>query len=175
MIHISTEYLGQEEKAIMVESKVEALEAKAKKLRRDLITTMDDASTAREKATTLANKLKVKKQLTLQNDKQLQAANQKVKSMATKAVHAFQQTEEYNTMLFSWYYKDFKLLRQYMVKHSSEVNLEDLDFKEVDKEVEADEATQVATTALEENAPLGNDREPEDAPVDAASGDEVTV
>ena len=101
MIHISTEYLGQEEKAIMVESKVEALEAKAKKLRRDLITTMDDASTAREKATTLANKLKVKKQLTLQNDKQLQAVNQKVKSMATKAIQAFQQTKEYNTVLFN--------------------------------------------------------------------------
>ena len=67
---------------MVVESKVEALEAEAVKLRKDLITTMDDASTAREKAMTLADKLKVKKQLTLQNDEQLQAANQKVKSMA---------------------------------------------------------------------------------------------
>ena len=82
MIHISTEYLGQEEKVMVVESKVEALEAEAVKLRKDLITTMDDASTAREKAMTLADKLKVEKQLTLQNDEQLQAANQKVKSMA---------------------------------------------------------------------------------------------
>ena len=48
-------------------------------------------------------------------------------------------------------------------------------FEEVDKEMEVDEAAQAATTALEENAPLGNDREPEDAPVDAASGDEATV
>ena len=82
MIHISTEYLGQEEKVMVVESKVEALEAEAVKLRKDLITTMDNASTAREKAMTLADKLKVEKQLTLQNDEQLQAANQKVKSMA---------------------------------------------------------------------------------------------
>ena len=67
---------------MVVESKVEALEAEAVKLRKDLITTMDDASTAREKAMTLADKLKVEKQLTLQNDEQLQAANQKVKSMA---------------------------------------------------------------------------------------------
>ena len=67
---------------MVVESKVEALEAEAVKLRRDLITTMDDARTARAKAMTLADKLKVKKQLTLQNDEQLQAANQKVKSMA---------------------------------------------------------------------------------------------
>ena len=60
--------------------------------------------------------------------------------MATKAVQAFQLTEEYNTVLFSWYYKGFKLLRQYMVKHPSGVNLEDLDFEKVDKEMEADEA-----------------------------------
>lgn len=39
-----------------------------------------------------------------------------------------------------------------MLKHSSGVNLEDLDFEEVDKEMEADEIAQVATTTLEENA-----------------------
>ena len=39
-----------------------------------------------------------------------------------------------------------------MLKHSSRVNLEDLDFEEVDKEMEVDEAAQVATAALEENA-----------------------
>ena len=61
--------------------------------------------------------------------------------MATKAIQAFQLTEEYNTVLFSWYCKGFKLLRQYMVKHPSGVNLEDLDFEKVDKEMEADEAT----------------------------------
>ena len=89
---------------------------------------MDDANTTKEKATTLVGELKVEKQLTLQKDEQLLAANQKVKSMATKAVQAFQQTEEYNTVLFSWYYRGFELLRWYMVKHSSGVNLEDLDF-----------------------------------------------
>ena len=49
-------------------SKVEALEAEAAKLRRDLITAMDKANTTKEKATTLANKLRVEKQLTLQKD-----------------------------------------------------------------------------------------------------------
>ena len=39
-----------------------------------------------------------------------------------------------------------------MLKHSSRVNLEDLDFEEVDKEMEVDEAAQVAIAALEENA-----------------------
>ena len=45
----------------MVGSKVEALEAKAVKLRRDLIIAMDDANTTKEKATTLAGELKVEK------------------------------------------------------------------------------------------------------------------
>ena len=60
-----------------------------------------------------------------------------------------------------------------MLKHSSRVNLEDLDFEEVDKEMEADEATQVVATALEENG--GKDRELEDASVDAVGGDEAIV
>lgn len=79
----------------------------------------------------------------MQKDEQLQAMNQKIKFMATKAVQAFQLTEEYNTVLFSWYYKGFELLKRYMVKHPSRVNLEDLDFEEVDKEMEVDEATQL--------------------------------
>ena len=62
-----------------------------------------------------------------------------------------------------------------MLKHFSRVNLEDLDFKEVDKEMEADEAIQAATTALEENAPKGSDCEPEDASVDSVGGDKATV
>ena len=45
----------------MVGSKVEALEAEAAKLRKDLIITMDDANTTKEKATTLVGELKVEK------------------------------------------------------------------------------------------------------------------
>ena len=60
--------------------------------------------------------------------------------MVAKVVQAFQLTEEYNTMLFSWYYKGFELLRWYMVKHPFGVNLEELDFDKVDKEMEVDKA-----------------------------------
>ena len=62
------EYLGQEEKAMVARSKMEALETKAVKLRRELITAMDDANTGKEKAKALANELRVEKQLTLQKD-----------------------------------------------------------------------------------------------------------
>ena len=53
---------------MVIGSKVEALEAEVAKLRRDLITAMDYANTAKEKAKALANGLKVEKQLTAQKD-----------------------------------------------------------------------------------------------------------
>ena len=36
------------------------------------------------------------------------------------------------------------MLRRYLVKHGPGVNLEDLDFEAVDKEIEVDEATQAS-------------------------------
>ena len=68
-IHITSEYLSHEEKAVVARSKVEALEAKNTKLRRDLIIAMNKANLAKEMAKALANKLRVEKQLTLQKDK----------------------------------------------------------------------------------------------------------
>ena len=59
-----------------------------------------------------------------------------------KAVTAFQITEEYNTILFQWYFKGFELLRRYMIKHSPGVDLENLDFEAVDKAMEEDEVAQ---------------------------------
>ena len=122
-------------------SKLEVLEVENSKLRKDLISTMDEANTAKEKAKVLADDLRAEKQLTLEKDEQLKAAKERVKTIATKSVEPFQQTDEYNTMLFSWYYKGFKLFRQYLVKHPTGVDLESLDLEEVDKEMMADEAS----------------------------------
>ena len=52
--------------------------------------------------------------------------------------------------------------------------MDELDFKEVDKEMEADEVTQAVAT-LEENTLKGNDPKPEDSPIDVAGGDEATT
>ena len=77
------------------------------------------------------------------------------KGLAAKAIEGFQQTEEYNTVLFSWYFKGFELLRRYFIKHPFGVDLEKLDLEEVDKEMAADEAAQssAAKTDALENAP----------------------
>ena len=49
----------------------------------------------------MGNDFRAERQLTLEKDEQLQAAKEKLKTITTKAVKAFQQTEEYNTVLFS--------------------------------------------------------------------------
>ena len=56
-IHITSEYLSQEAKAALVGSKMEALEAENLKLRKELISAMDEANTAKEKAKVLVDDL----------------------------------------------------------------------------------------------------------------------
>ena len=137
-MHITSQYLASEEKAVMATSKVEALEAEASSLRKDLIMAMDNNNSSKEKIKTLTGELNAEKQLLKQRDEQLATANQKMKNIVAKAVHAFQLTEEYNAILFGWYFKAFELLKRYLIKHGPETDLEDLDFKAIDKEIEVD-------------------------------------
>ena len=149
-MHITTQYLANEEKVVVANLKVEDLEAEASGLRKDLITTMDSLNTSKEQVRVLIEQLDVERQSVKQKDKLLAAAAQKMKVAVAKAVTAFQTTEEYNTILFQWYFKGFELLRRYLIKHGPSVNLEDLDFEAVDKEIEEDEAAQaVASTGVE--------------------------
>ena len=151
-IHITSEYLSKETKATIVGSKVQVLKAKNLKLSQDLISAMDKVNTSKEKAKVLFDNLKAERQLTLEKDEQQQAAKERVKTIAAKSVEAFQQTNEYNTVLFSWYYKGFELLQRYLVNYPIGMDLESLDLEVVDKKMAANEATQSATIALEENA-----------------------
>ena len=150
-LHITMEYLTQEAKVASMKSRMEALEAENSKLKKDLIFAMDEANTLKEKVKTLSDDLRVEKQLTLEKEEHLLAAKEKLKTIAAKAVEAFQQIDEYNTVLFSWYFKGFELLRRYFVKHPIGVDLQNLDWEEVDKEMAADEASQ--SSAPEEDAP----------------------
>ena len=159
-LYITSEYLTQEAKVASVMSRMEALEVENSKLKKDLIVAMDEANTIKEKAKTLSDDLKAEQQLTLEKDEQLLTAKKKLKTIAAKAVEAFQQTEEYNTVLFSWYFKGFELLRRYFVKHPTGVDLENLDLEEVDKEMAANEASQ--SLIPEGDAPEG-------APTDIAA------
>ena len=143
-MHITTQYLANEEKAVVANSKVEALEAEASDLRNDLGVAMDALNALKEKTKILTEQLESEKLVVKQKDDLLANAGQQMKIAVAKAVTAFQTTEEYNTILFQWYFKGFELLRRYMIKHGSGVDLENLDFEAVDREMEEDEAAQAS-------------------------------
>ena len=84
------EYLSHEAKVALAVSKVEALEVKNSKLKKDLIFAMDESNTIKEKVKVLGDDLRVKRQLTLEKDEQLQGVKKKIKIVVAKSVEAFQ-------------------------------------------------------------------------------------
>ena len=143
-MHITTQYLADEEKAVVANSKVEPLEIKALGLRNDLGVAMDALNASKEKTKVLTEQLESEKQVVKYKDDLLANASQRMKIAVAKAITAFQTMEKYNTILFQWYFKGFELLRRYMIKHGSSVDLENLDFEAVDKEMEEDEVAQAS-------------------------------
>ena len=139
-------------------SRMEALEKENYTLKKKLIDSMDEANTLKENAKTLSDDLKTERQLTLEKDDQLLAAKEKLKTIAARSVEAFQQTDEYNTVLFSWYFKGFELLMRYLVKHPTGVNLQNLDLEEVNQEMAIDEAAQSSALkgGVSENTSVDN-------------------
>ena len=106
----------------------------------------------------------------LEKDEQLLVAKDKLKTIVAKSIEGFQKTDEYNTVLFSWYFKGFELLRRYLVKHPSSVDLQSLDLEVVDQEMAADEATQ--SSVPEE--PAADQPDAQDASTTVA-GDDTTA
>ena len=121
-------------------SKMEAMEVETSKLKQNLIDSMGEADTLKEKVKALSYDLRAEHQLTLEKDEQLLGVKESLKTIAARSVEAFQTTDEYNSVLFSWYFKGFELLRRYLVKHPSGVDMGKLDLEEVDQEMAADEA-----------------------------------
>ena len=158
-LHITSEYLASEAKVESARSHASSLEAENSKLKKELIVAMNDANLAKEKLRTLTDELRVEWELTKEKDEQLAVARERAKGLVAKAVEGFQQTEEYNTVHFSWYFKGFELLRRYFIKHPSGVDLEKLDLEEFDKEMAANEAAQSSAAEIDapENAPESSD------------------
>ena len=78
------------------------MESENSTLKKKLIDSIGEATTLKEKVKTLSDNLSAERQLTLEKDEQLLGAKEKLKTIATRSIEAFQQTDEYNTMLFSW-------------------------------------------------------------------------
>ena len=121
--HITSEYLTQEAKVVSLASRMEVLEAENSTLKKKLIESMHEVNTLKESSKTLADDFRAKRQLMLEKDEQLLVAKYKLKTITARSIEGFQQTDEYKTVLFSWYFKGFELLRHYLVKHPSGVDL----------------------------------------------------
>ena len=175
-LHITSEYLTQKAKVASLTSKMEALEVESSTLKQNLIDSMGKATTLKEKVKNLSDKLRAKHQLTLEKDKQLLGAKEKLKTIVARSVEAFQTADEYNTVLFSWYFKGFELLRRYLVKHPSGVELGKLDLDEVDQEMAADEVAQCSATEIDAPKSAPANDAPESAPADdSCAGDNVVT
>ena len=57
-----------EENVVMANSKVEALEAESSRLRKNLISSMDEGNSSKERVKTLSKELRVERLLTVQED-----------------------------------------------------------------------------------------------------------
>ena len=88
-MHITTQYLANEEKAVVSNSKVEALEAKASSLRNDLSVAMDALNASKEKTKILTEQLESEKLVVKQKDDLLANVGQRMKIAVAKAVTAF--------------------------------------------------------------------------------------
>ena len=88
-MHITTQYLENEERAVVANSKVEALEAEASGLRKVLVAAMDALNTFKEQAKVLTEQLESKKQSVKQKDDLLTTTAQRMKVVVAKAVTAF--------------------------------------------------------------------------------------
>ena len=85
-------------------SNMEAMEAETSTLKQNLIDSMGEATTLKKKVKALNDDLRAECQLTLEKDEQLLGAKESLKTIAAKSIKAFQTTDEYNMVLFSWYF-----------------------------------------------------------------------
>ena len=82
-------------------SKMEVMEAETSTLKQNLIDSIGEVTTLKEKVKALSDDLRAERQLTLEKDEQLLGAKENLKTIAAKSIEAFQTTDKYNTILFS--------------------------------------------------------------------------
>ena len=70
-LHLASECLTQEAKVASLTSRMEVLEKENSTLKKDLIESMDEATTLKEKLKALDSDLRVERQLNLEKDDQL--------------------------------------------------------------------------------------------------------
>ena len=80
---------------MVANSKLEFVEVKSSKLRKDLIVAMDETSKANEKIKELSEALRVEKMLVIQKDEEIQATFLKTNVEKEKVVQQFMQFDQF--------------------------------------------------------------------------------
>ena len=94
-LRLTKDYLNIVEKAVVANSKLEFVEVKSSKLRKDLIVAMDETSKANEKIKELSEALRVEKMLVIQKDEEIQATFLKTNVEKEKVVQQFMQFDQF--------------------------------------------------------------------------------
>ena len=125
----------------MATSKVEFIEVECSQLKKDLIVVMNERNDAKQKIKELTEALRVDKALFVQKDEEIQAAFLKTDNERDKIIQKFKQSEEISDLQFMQYFKGFKLLRRWTMKHHSlAVDFSGLDYEKIGMEILEDEA-----------------------------------
>lgn len=133
----------------MVNSKLESVEAKSSKLRKDLIAAMDETNKENEKVKELSEALHMEKALIAQKDEEIQAALLRTDAERDKVIQKFMQFEKFSNLQFIQYFKGLELLRRWTMNHNSlVVDFSNLDFEKIDIEVLADKAKELEETSI---------------------------
>ena len=85
--------------------KVDSIEAKSSKLRKDLIEAMDQVTKAKEKVKEIKDVLKVEKKLVIQKDKEVQVALLKTDEEREKVIAKFLEFDHSSDLQFVQYFK----------------------------------------------------------------------
>nr|POE92652.1 hypothetical protein CFP56_36918 [Quercus suber] len=115
-LRLTTDYLENEERVVVANSKLESVDAKSSKLRKDLIEAMDKANRAKEKIKELNEVLRVEKMLVVQKDEEIQTAFLRTSAEWT------------------------------MKHHNLAIDFSNLNFETIDTEILADEAKELEET-----------------------------
>lgn len=89
---MTTDYLSSEEK-VVANSKVNSVEAKSLRSRKDLIEAMDQVMEAKKKVKELKDELKIEKKLVIQKDKEVQATLLKINEERENVITKFLESD----------------------------------------------------------------------------------
>ena len=93
-----TNYLNNEEKVVVANSKVDSIESESLKLRKDLIEDMDQSTKAKEKVKELKEALNVEKKLVIQKDEEVQAALLRTDEECEKVIARFLESDRFSNI-----------------------------------------------------------------------------